>query len=382
MSLIPPTLAELLGASWQAGAAVVGLAWDGTGSHAGFALDDGCIAAMPGAWPGAAVVKPRPSGGLELEPASADPREPVRREIHSGSCSHIVTDPAGGWLSGGADGRLIRSDAEGRVRRIGAIDTQGHRMIVAAARGERRAAAAAAMVQQFGPEPRTERLAADVHALRFDPSGLHLAIGHDAGVVVLTAQVRAPRALNDGARFSDLAWGADGDMLVGASAEAGLWRWDMPSGAAARTAAPGPSGSWHAMSLSADGRLLAQAGGVRVVLWDMARLDAAPVFCGLDGRVAVTAVAFCPRRPVVAAGYANGAVLLAPPTGSDTLVVRGPIGGAVKTIAWSPDGCRIAFGDDAGLCVVVDLPDGLFRKGTTSARTPALAAARGMRMAS
>ena len=78
----------------------------------------------------------------------------------------------------------------------------------------------------------------------------------------------------------------------------------------------------------------------------------------------MVALAFHPRRPLLAAAYANGAVLFGPPGKHDVLLLRGAGGaGAVRTLAFEATGAWLALGDADGECALVRLPDLLFRAG-------------------
>ena len=72
-------------------------------------------------------------------------------------------------------------------------------------------------------------------------------------------------------------------------------------------------------------------------------------------------------RPLIAAGYENGAVLLCQPDSADILFVRSAGGGAVSTLAWSADGAFLALGAAGGEVGVVAFPERLFRPAPASA---------------
>jgi hypothetical protein len=82
-------------------------------------------------------------------------------------------------------------------------------------------------------------------------------------------------------------------------------------------------------------------------------------------QAAVTRLAAHPHRPVLAAGYANGTVVLCQPGRSDLLRLRaagsGPNLGGISALAFSPSGGGLAIGTDGGEIAVLALPDLLFR---------------------
>ncbi len=352
----PPLLIDLLGARHELGAPVLGVAW--AGDSAGFGLGDGSLALAASGWPGAPELRPRPTGNLELVPASAPPPEPRRHPMHRGACLSVVADPApdllsGGLLSGGDDGRLLRLDAAGAVSEIAAFDG-GWADPVAAGRGGRRACAVGRHLHLFGPAPRRFEAAGRIVALAFDPSTLHLAIAHGAGVSVLTEGVAAPRMLEDQAGARALCWTDDGDRLAVALAGDGLWLWQVATGRRERLA-DGEAAT--ALAFAGAGECLAAVCAGRLVCWT----GTPPAAQALGPAAQVSRIAGHPRLALFAAGYANGAVLLCRPGLSDVLFVRGAGGGAVTALGFHPDGTRLAIGTDDGEAAIVMLPDGLFR---------------------
>ena len=85
------------------------------------------------------------------------------------------------------------------------------------------------------------------------------------------------------------------------------------------------------------------------------------VQCGVSNQGLVTRVAGHPRRQLVAAGYANGAVVLCQPDSTALLLLRAAGTGGVSVLAFSPTGGCLAIGTDGGEIGVLALPDALFR---------------------
>jgi hypothetical protein len=97
----------------------------------------------------------------------------------------------------------------------------------------------------------------------------------------------------------------------------------------------------------------------RVVWWQPPAREL--VQCGVSNQAAVTRVAGHPRRQLIAAGYANGAVVLCQPDSTALLFLRAAGMGGVSALAFSPAGGCLAIGTDSGEIGVVALPDTLFR---------------------
>ncbi len=78
------------------------------------------------------------------------------------------------------------------------------------------------------------------------------------------------------------------------------------------------------------------------------------------GAVLCSAVACHPQHEAVAAGFADGMVVLVDIGSERILPVAGPGRGAVSALAWSGDGSLLAFGTEAGFAALLDFSE---RKG-------------------
>ena len=147
---LPDPLINLLGARWAMGAPVIGAAWFAGNGSVAFGLADGTLAIARASWNGAATLQPREGGGVELVPATEPPPPVTRIGVHAGPCLGI----AGGGsmvLSGGADGRLARINADGEVETLASLpDTP---ITQVASGGSEQACAAGRQVHWFGQTP-------------------------------------------------------------------------------------------------------------------------------------------------------------------------------------------------------------------------------------
>jgi hypothetical protein len=177
-----PALLDLLGARWRVGAAAAAVAWDGTTGLAGFALGDGTLALVHPVWEGAPALRPREGGGAELVPSSAPAPPAARVKAHRAACLSVAADPDGGFLSGGADGRVVCVEAGGSVRVL--AHHGGAVALVTAGRGRWRACAVGRTVHKLGGSASRIELAGPVTSLAIDPAGIRLGIGHDGGITL------------------------------------------------------------------------------------------------------------------------------------------------------------------------------------------------------
>ncbi len=323
---LPSPLADLLGARWTMGVPVTSAAWFDRQDAVGFGLADGTLAITRAQWDGKATVQPREGGGVELVPARGQPPPAIRARVHAGPCLCVATGE-GVVLSGGRDGDIARTRPDGTFEVLSGR-SDGGAGCMATGKGGAWAYAAGSQVHRIAPAPAVLDLPGQVSALAFDPAGQDLAIAH-AGSVWLWPAGADPAH-----------WPLGGGVMLGGYPEAVL-----------------------ALSFSAPGGFLAASGASRILCWHPGGPDGAGhrTECGVAGPAMVSQVACHPTRIMIAAGYSNGVVLLCQPGRTDILFVRAAGGGAVTTLAWSPDGAVLAFGTALGEAGVVALPSLLFR---------------------
>ncbi len=353
-----PPLLDVLGARWTLDAPVVGVAWDE--DLAGFGLGDGSVAMARAEWAGAAELEPC-NGGLSLTPATALPPPVSRQRVHQGACLDIAALSDGGFLTGGDDGRLIRTTENGVTAEL---ENHAGRSIgwVAAGAAGWNAAAVGRQVHLSGRTRQAIDLPAAVTALAFDAAGTRLAMAHDRGITLWTPDAPTTVLRTEGCPVS-IAWSPDGAYLVCGLRENALHGWRLASGGGGGDIEmSGHPEEPRSLAFSGDGSFLASSGAPGVMCW---RFDPPagrpPVECGLPStRLPVCRVAYHPTFPLIAAGYRNGAVLLCQPARDDALFVKGAAGGSVSALAWSADGKRLAIGTDGGEAGLVNLPGQLF----------------------
>jgi hypothetical protein len=354
---IHPPLIELLGGRWSFTAPVAAVVWSRDGCVAAFALGDGAVALARAEWEGGPEARERAAGGLEVHPPTV-PNPPVSRVLaHQGPCRALVAQPGGGFLSGGEDGRVVRIGFDGSTDAGTRPAARGIDLLAAGPGGW--AYASGREVVLTGTSRHVLAFPAEVRALGFDPTGHRLTVAYQDGISICADDGATARRLSFNGLPLALAWSPGGAWLAVALAGGGVRAWRSDSGA--EVVPRGHSGEVRSLGFSADGQLLAVSGAPRVLYWQLDVRE--PGECGLaSSRAPVTAVAWQPARPLIAAGYASGAILLCHPGKEDVLFIRGAGGGAVLWLAWSPDGSRLAFTTEEGEAGLVLLPEGLFRK--------------------
>jgi hypothetical protein len=257
-------LLGLLGAGWELGVGVTGTAWNPDSRSAGFALADGTLVLARAEWPGGPQIGSRAGGGLEVRPP-ADPNPPVARlRLHRGACLALAADPKRGFLTGGADGKLIAVGTDGETLMLGT--PSGRAIGCVAANGAcARVGAAGREILVFDPRRRTYEAEGEVAALAFDPVGNRLVIAHQAGIAMLSRTGGGLRRLLASGPACALAWSPGGHWLAVATAH-GLRVWRAGRGAVRMIDTASPE-TPRTLAFTGDGRFLALSGCERPICW-------------------------------------------------------------------------------------------------------------------
>jgi WD40 repeat protein len=362
---IHPPLIELLGGRWRFEAPIAAAAWNHEGAVAAFGLADGTVGLVRANWEGGPEVIPRPTGGIEVRPPTVSSPPVARVSVHKGASHTLVPEPGGGFLSGGDDGRVMRIERDGIVTQEMGFPERFVTFLDTGLVGWRACVAGREAIIT-GRYRHVLTLPSEGNALAFDPLGRCLAVAYQDGISIWSDDGAPTRDLKFRGLPQTLVWSPDSAWLA-VGLDAGVRAWRLADGV--DVALSGFSGVGRALSFSSDARLLATSGARRVVYWQLGpEYLAEPGECGLASTSApVCVVAFHPARLLVAAGYGSGAILLCQPGTEDVLFAKGAGGGALVTLAWSPEGQRLAFATEGGEAGIMLLPDGLFRHNALAA---------------
>jgi WD40 repeat protein len=281
---------------------------------------------------------------------------------HAGAVLALAADGTGsGWLTGGDDGRFCRVGTE-----VAEIARFGNRWVEhVAGRGEQAGgllvcAVGRELVLFDGHGRRGRSLAhpSTVTAIAFDRRGKRLAAAHYRGASVWFTAAREgeARRLEWGGSHIAVAISPDGATVVTAMQENALHGWRLADGQ--HMSMTGYPGKTTALGFSHSGKWLASAGAESLVLWPFSGagpMGRPPLEIDGPGGCLCTMVACHPRHEVVAAGFADGTVLLADIPAAATVTVCGPGNGPVSALAWSDDGSHLAFGTESGFAAVLRL---------------------------
>jgi len=343
-SLAAPDLLAARGTVREAGAFVTGACFSRDGRQVAFATGEGAV-----------------------HVASADATGWREVAAHDGSVLALATDVTpGGFLSGGDDNRLCRIAADGTLAELG----RGRRWVehvasVVDGKSGWIASSAGKTVElrdAAGTLVRGYEHPSSVGGIAFDARGKRIAVSHYGGASLRFVNARAdsPRLLGWKGSHLAVAIHPAGEAVVTAMQENELHGWRLADGHNMRMS--GYPQKTHSLSFSRSGRWLASSGADSVVLWPFfggGPMGRAPTELAQRPGVICRRVLFHPQQELVAAGFADGTVVLADVSTSRVLPVRVAHGAdeteTITALDFSPDGRLLAFGNQLGMMAIVDL---------------------------
>lgn len=285
------------------------------------------------------------------------------REVHDGAVLSAAVHPSGlGLVTGGDDGRVawVRPDgheelAHVKGRWIEAVAAAPESGLIAFSAGRDlhvRDVKDAAFSRVFAHE----KTIADV---AFDPKGRRIATATYGGAWLWYARIadQKPVTLKWAGSHVALAWSADGKFLVSAMQENQLHGWRVADEKNMRMG--GYPAKPRSLALMSKGALLATSGANGVVVWPFSGAtgpmgkQAAEI--GYDEAALVVKVAATPQGSWLAAGLDDGRVWACDVTGQRVVPLKAEKGPPITALAMTPDGKRVAWGDEDGGAGIADV---------------------------
>jgi WD40 repeat protein len=282
--------------------------------------------------------------------------EPAR--AHAGAILEAAATGDGRILSGGDDGFVALTGADGKVERIAQVERKWIDHVAVGPGGVLAYAAGKVATVRFpdGRERSFEHVRS-VGGLAFAPKGVRLAVARYDGVDLRWAGTDAPplelswKGAHLGVTFSP-----DGNNVVTSMQENALHGWRLNDGKDMRMT--GYPGKPKSLSWSVKGRYLASSGANVAILWPFHFKDGPmgrqPVQLG-PREVQVTRVACHPREEIVAIGYQDGLVSSVRVADNKETRYRKPGNSPVSALVWDKTGDRLAFGCEDGAAGIVSM---------------------------
>jgi WD40 repeat protein len=334
-------LLESRGVSFDLEAFVVSAVFDRAGTQVAFALGDGSLRVA----------------GLE------SPRTLLNVPVHDGAVLALAADARPtGFVTGGDDGRFVRVGADGAVHEIGAFGSKWVEQVASFADGK--AGVLACGVGKFvelydagGASLKRCAHPSTVTGIAFDAKGKRIAVSHYNGATLWFVASRSDsgRLLSWKGSHIGVALHPAAEAVVSAMQENALHGWRLPDAHDMRMS--GYPAKTESLGFTKSGKFLASSGADSIVLWPFfggGPMGKPPVELAQIEGVLCTRVACHPVEEVVAAGYADGSIVVAEIPTKRVLRVSPPEHGTVTALAWSSDGGRLAYGTETGFAALID----------------------------
>jgi WD40 repeat protein len=335
-------LSESRGTSRALDAFVVSAAFDRAGLRACFALGDGTLRTVD----------------------VHAPEDWRTHEAHTGAVLSLAQDATlGGFISGGDDGRFRRLD---RAEILSDIHLAPRAWVEhVASHMDAKTGLVACSVRKTvhvfdasGKLLKSLEHPSTVAGIAFDAKGKRVGAAHYNGASLwfVAAKVDTPRKLEWKGSHTGIVVHPDGGVVVTSMQENALHGWRLEDGHDMRMS--GYPAKTESMSFSRNGKWLATSGADCVVMWPFfggGPMGKPPLELAAGAGVLATRVACHPTQDVVAAGFADGMVILADITTRRILPGAPPGKGSVSALAWGPSGSFLAYGTEDGHAALLDL---------------------------
>lgn len=297
-------------------------------------------------------------GRINLLEASDLAEQPQEIKVHDGISLSLQPDAdEHAFLTGGDDGKVFI--VEPNISAPTLISEHKGKWIdhVATSSDGRRAYTVGKQAQILNDEgqiAKTVDLASSAGGLAFSPNGKRLAISHYNGVSVcwVNAASNEVEKLEWKGSHLGLIWSADGKILISSMQEPALHGWRLEDKEEMRM--QGYAAKVGSFTFTAKGKYLATSGAQQVICWPF--FSGGPwgktpsCLGGTDARL-VTSVSSHPKDELVAAGYEDGMIIMAPLDGRMEMMVHPPSssqGSKIIGLEWNATGDCLFAAQECG----------------------------------
>lgn len=314
-----------------------------------------------GDWVAAAMA----DGTARLFPASDEAIDPKIIKMHDGVSLSLQPDAdEHAFLSGGDDGKvLILDPLTDATTLLAEHKNQWIDHVASAIDGGTRAYNTGKKIHvlnEEGSEKFGEPLSAPATpgALAFSPNGKRLAVSHYNGVSLwwMNAKETKPAFLEWKGSHLDLIWSPDGKALLTSMQDNALHGWQLADNKEMRM--QGYSAKVKSMDFTPRGKYLATSGADQVICWPFSGggpWGKPPLTLGGSENRLVTQVASHPKDEMVAAGYSDGMIVLAPLDGRMEIMIRQPLAtpqSAINGLVWNAEGDALFASTESGTIIL------------------------------
>ncbi len=337
----PRALIDSRGVTFELEAFVVGAVFDRAGEQAAFALGDGTLR----------VADTKSSATLQ------------RFEAHDGAVLALAADTKpSGFVTGGDDGRFVRIGPDGALQEIAAFGGKWVEHVSSFADGRSGVLACAAgknvhLYDAGGVKLKSLEHPSTVTGIAFDGKGKRVAASHYNGATLwfVASKTDSGRKLEWKGSHIGITMHPAAEAVVTAMQENALHGWRLPDAHDMRMS--GYPAKTESLNFTRSGKFLASSGADSIVLWPFfggGPMGKPPVELAQIPDVLCTRVACHPVEEVVAAGYADGSVVIAEIATKRVLRVSPPGHGPITALAWNGNGAWLAMGTETGFAALID----------------------------
>ena len=283
---------------------------------------------------------------------------------HKGAILSFAAHPDGdSFLSGGDDGRIVRTARDGTVQEIGQVKGRWIEVLAAHKSGAFAAVAGkevhlwmpgASAPAILGPHPST------VAALDFSPDGSRLVAAHYNGVSIWQCKRpdEKPRTLVWKGSHIQVRYAPNGKFLATTTQDNAIHVWRLSTGQDMQMA--GYRVKVRQLVFTANARWLLSDAADCFVAWDFSGKGPEgqpPLEFGFGDGATMTGIACHPEAPFLIGGFENGAIRMGDLDGKRDLQLREPSesGKPMRSMAFSADGWHAAGGGEDGALALFSL---------------------------
>ncbi len=305
---------------------------------------------------GDAVALALGDGRVALFAAQEAEQEPQLLPLHDG-VSLALAACGDGFVSGGDDGRVVAFGLGVEARELARQQGRWIDQVASDAEGKMLAYAYGKNLQLLtadgAPHGIAKQHVSSVGGLAFSPNGKRLVATHNNGVTLWWTAATAQNPVTLPWKGSHLlaAWSPDGKIVMTAMQENALHGWRLSDMNEMRM--QGYAGKIRSLSWSVKGRYLVTSGAPQAICWPFfggGPWGKAPLALGTDRGMLARCAAAHPKDELVAVGYDDGMIELAPLDGRPSIMIHPPVaeeGHEVVGLVWNKSGdCLFAATTD------------------------------------
>lgn len=288
-------------------------------------------------------------GSMRLLPANEHAEKPRELAVHNGVSLSLQPDADGqGFISGGDDGKVFLIDPVMAAPTLLAEQPKKWIDHVATSSDGYRAYAVGKNVYLLNPEGEAHGAPlahpSSIGGLAFSPNGKRLAVSHYDGVSLwwVNSKEQTPVKLVWKGSHLGVIWSPDGKIVLTSLQEGALHGWRLSD--MQEMQMQGYATKVQAMGFSPKGKYLVTSGAPEVICWPFfggGPWGKTPTTFGGNGTRLVKQVAPHPKDEMIAAGYDDGMIILAPLDGRSEMMINPPIApynSAVVGLTWNAAG--------------------------------------------